>query len=105
MHPHPSFHRGTDEAATTAAGLASPDVSIRQVQWELQPPQGHLDHNDTSMGLALFVERYPGQARWWNFVFPRVHGTVIKLCPGTIKMGWARGAALYRNAPRWSWVW
>jgi hypothetical protein len=27
--------------------------------------EGHLDHSDTSMGLALFVERYPGRARWW----------------------------------------
>lgn len=51
--------------------------------------EGHLDHNDTSMCLAVFVERYPGQARWWNFYFPRLgpRGTVIKLCSGTI-IGW-----------------
>jgi hypothetical protein len=64
---------------------------------------GHLDHNDTSMCLALFVERYPGQARWWNLYFPRFptwHHNKIVLRHNH-RVGWARGAALYRDAPRW----
>jgi hypothetical protein len=35
-------------------------------------PKGAYLLCPTSMGLALFGERYPGQARWWNFYFPRL---------------------------------
>ena len=49
----------------------------------------HLDVDDTSVSVAMWLEERPGQATNWYFVLPNLSyqgstGVVVKLCHGTV---------------------
>ena len=64
VHMHPISHSVQDQMKQRRrrrGWAAQTCLSDKYVMSYNLLNEGHLDHNDTSMGLALFVERYPAR--------------------------------------------